>query len=132
MPLKPRAVKEAAANGNFLRASTDDAGLLDTRGGRWAPEVLQTARGDVPLEAFIDTRPDVSVVALKVALDTVRAARGIELVRTEWLQPLGRGLHFHGGKRIQPLKLSAMQKSAGRSPLQHESRPPNPESGRAA
>ena len=68
-------------------------GDIDPRGGRWATEVLQTARGDMPFEAFIDTLPDVSVVALMMAIDTVLAARGIELARTEWLKPLGRGLH---------------------------------------
>jgi hypothetical protein len=68
-------------------------GDIDPRDGRWTPEVLQTARGDIPFEAFIDSLPDVSVVALMTAIDTVLAARGIELARTEWLKPLGRGLH---------------------------------------
>ena len=56
----------------------DMTGDIDPTGGRWAPEVLKTARGDIPFETFINSLPDVSVVALMTALDTVLAARGIE------------------------------------------------------
>jgi hypothetical protein len=60
---------------------------------RWLPEAFVAASGDIPFERFIDGLPDITAVALKAAIDLVLAVRGIQLARTEWLKPLGRGLH---------------------------------------
>ena len=62
-------------------------------GGRWVPEAFQTTLGRVPFERFVDSLPSSSANALEIALDTVLAARGIDLAGTEWLRPLGKGLH---------------------------------------
>jgi hypothetical protein len=62
-------------------------------GGRWVLEAFQTALGSVPFERFVDSLPDASADALKAALDTVLFVHGIELAKTEWLRPLGKGLH---------------------------------------
>jgi hypothetical protein len=62
-------------------------------GGRWVPEAFQAPLGDIPFATFVDSLPNTSANALKIALDSVLAARGIELAGTEWLKPLGKGLH---------------------------------------
>lgn len=46
-----------------------------------------------PFTAFADSLDDFTFVALDAALRTVLAVRGLDLVRTEWLKPLGEGLH---------------------------------------
>ena len=61
--------------------------------GRWLPEAFGTVSGHIPFERFVDGLPDITAVALTAAIDLVLAVRGIDLVRTEWLKPLGRGLH---------------------------------------
>ena len=65
----------------------------EPRGGRWVPEAFQTALGNIPFATFVDGLPNASANALKIAINTVLAARGIELAGTEWLRPLGKGLH---------------------------------------
>lgn len=47
----------------------------------------------MPYERFIDGLSDFKFVALDVAVERVLCARGIDLVRTEWLKALGDGLH---------------------------------------
>lgn len=61
--------------------------------GRWIPEPFITASGDNPFERFVSRIPDVGAVALESAIRLVLATRGLDLARTEWLRPLGRGLY---------------------------------------
>jgi len=66
---------------------------IETPGGRWIPDAYQTSPGSVPFVRFVDSLPSSSANALEIALDTVLTVRGIELAGTEWLKPLGKGLH---------------------------------------
>ena len=53
-------------------------------------------RGRPPLTIWVEELTEAKFVALDAALRLVIARRGIELARTEWLKPLGDGLHeFH-------------------------------------
>jgi hypothetical protein len=61
--------------------------------GRWLPDPFLTTNGDNPFARFVAHLPDVAAVALEVAIDLVLAAQGIDLARTEWLRPLGRGAY---------------------------------------
>jgi len=52
--------------------------------------------GDVPFERFVGALSDFKFVALRAAIDRLLLICGIDLARTEWLKPLGGGLHeFH-------------------------------------
>ena len=62
-------------------------------GAFWVPEVLERPDGDVPFERFVHGLSEAKATALKAAIDRVLTVRGIALVRTEWLKPLGGGLH---------------------------------------
>lgn len=59
----------------------------------WTPEPFEADDGTVPFERFIEDLSDFKFVALDAAIRRVLAVRGIGLVQTEWLRPLGRGLH---------------------------------------
>lgn len=59
----------------------------------WTLEVYEADDGTVPFERFIDDLSDLKFAALDAAIRQVLAARGIDLVRTEWLKALGGGLH---------------------------------------
>jgi hypothetical protein len=61
--------------------------------GIWTPEPFEADDGPVPFEKFIDGLSDFKFVALDTAIDRVLSERGIDLARTEWLKPLGEGLH---------------------------------------
>src|SRR5215469_9230005 len=60
---------------------------------RWALEVFAGDDGREPITAFADDLSDTAFAALDAALKHVLAVRGIGLVSTEWLKPLGQGLH---------------------------------------
>jgi hypothetical protein len=60
---------------------------------RWTLEVFVTDNGREPFTAFADNLSDTAFSALDAALSHVLAARGIGLASTEWLKPLGHGLH---------------------------------------
>lgn len=49
--------------------------------------------GSIPFERFISDLSDFKFVALRTAIDRVLLVRGIDLVGTPWLKPLGKGLH---------------------------------------
>ena len=49
--------------------------------------------GTVPFEKFVSGLSDFKFMALGAAIDSVLSARGLELVRTEWVEALGGGLH---------------------------------------
>ena len=61
--------------------------------GLWTPEPFQTGDGLIPFERFVNDLSDSKYMALDAAIDRVLSVRGIDLVRTEWLKPLGGGLH---------------------------------------
>ena len=63
------------------------------RGGPWRLEVYETEDGRQPFIAWIEKLPETKFVSLDAALRLVLAERGLDLVRTEWLKPLGEGLH---------------------------------------
>ena len=60
---------------------------------RWSLEVFVTDDDVEPYSGFTDGLDEFSWVALDAALTHVLAERGLELVRTEWLKPVGDGLH---------------------------------------
>ena len=59
----------------------------------WTPEPFEADDGTVPFGRFVDGLSDFKFVAVDAAIRHVLTVRGIELVRTEWLKALGRGLH---------------------------------------
>jgi hypothetical protein len=59
----------------------------------WTPEPFEADDGTVPFEHFVNELSDFKFIALETAIDRVLSVRGLELVRTEWLKPLGEGLH---------------------------------------
>jgi putative component of toxin-antitoxin plasmid stabilization module len=62
-------------------------------GTPWTLEVFSTDEGREPFSAFADQLRDVAFAALDAALEHVLGLRGIDLAGTEWLKPLGQGLH---------------------------------------
>ena len=61
--------------------------------GIWTPEAYEAGDGTIPFERFVNDLSDFKLMALEAAIDRVLSERGIDLVRTEWLKPLGKGLH---------------------------------------
>jgi putative component of toxin-antitoxin plasmid stabilization module len=61
--------------------------------GAWTPEPFEADDGTVPFKRFIEELTDFKFVALDAAIERVLSVRGIDLVRTEWLKALGKGLH---------------------------------------
>jgi hypothetical protein len=59
----------------------------------WTLEVFTTDDGFEPFVTFADELSDVAFAALDAALQHVLVVRGIDLAGTEWLRPLGQGLH---------------------------------------
>lgn len=59
----------------------------------WTPEPFEADDGTVPFERFADGLSDFKFNALDMAIIHVLAVRGLDLARTEWLKPLGSGLH---------------------------------------
>lgn len=59
----------------------------------WHVEVFAQDNGFEPYTHFTDELDDFQFAALDAAVVSVLSARGIDLVRTEWLKPLGQGLH---------------------------------------
>lgn len=61
--------------------------------GPWTLEPFVADDGSVPFERFMSDLTEDAIDALDLALELVLRVRGIDLVRTEWLKPLGGGLH---------------------------------------
>ena len=59
----------------------------------WTPEPFEAADGTIPFERFINDLSDFKFIAIDTAIDRVLSVRGLDLIRTEWLKALGRGLH---------------------------------------
>lgn len=64
-----------------------------SRRAEWTLEVFEADDGSVPYKQFIEKLSDFKFAALDAAMVRVLAARGLDLVRTEWLKALGEGLH---------------------------------------
>jgi putative component of toxin-antitoxin plasmid stabilization module len=62
-------------------------------GGAWQLEVYETEDGRQPFTAWVERLSAAKFVALDAALRLVLSERGLDLARTEWLKPLGEGLH---------------------------------------
>jgi hypothetical protein len=65
--------------------------LMDRQ--QWHAEVFAQDNGFEPYTHFIDELDDFQFTALDAAIENALAVRGIDLVSTEWLKPLGQGLH---------------------------------------
>jgi putative component of toxin-antitoxin plasmid stabilization module len=74
-----------------MRPAAHNGGSMPESG--WELQVFVTDRGVEPFTRFIDELDEFRWAALDAALRTVLAVRGLDLVRTEWLKPLGQGLH---------------------------------------
>ncbi len=59
----------------------------------WRLEVYETEDGRQPFTAWAEKLSETKFVALDAALRLVLAERGLDLARSEWLKPLGEGLH---------------------------------------
>ena len=74
-------------------------------GGAWHLEVYETEDGRQPFTAWVEKLSETKFVALDAALRLVLSERGLDLARTEWLKPLGEGLHEfrvrHDGDEIR-------------------------------
>jgi putative component of toxin-antitoxin plasmid stabilization module len=59
----------------------------------WTLEIYEPESGRAPFNRFLNGLDDFEFAALDAALRVVLQSRGLELARTEWLKPLGGGLH---------------------------------------
>jgi hypothetical protein len=66
---------------------------MTTPDGSWSLEVFATPDGVEPFTAFQNVLDEAEWAALDAALTRVLAVRGIDLASSEWLKPLGQGLH---------------------------------------
>lgn len=62
-------------------------------GGAWQLEVYETEDGRQPFTTWVEKLSETKFVSLDAALRIVLSERGLDLGRTEWLKPLGDGLH---------------------------------------
>lgn len=72
---------------------THSSGRSGSTAPDWNLEPYAAEDGSRPFEAFLDDLDDFTFAALDAALRHVLGRRGIDLARTEWLKPLGDGLH---------------------------------------
>ncbi|WP_419932892.1 hypothetical protein [Candidatus Poriferisodalis sp.] len=61
--------------------------------GMWTVEVFEADNGTVPFERFAASLSDFKFAALDMAIEHVLADRGLDLAGTQWLRPVGQGLH---------------------------------------
>ncbi|MCY3607051.1 MAG: hypothetical protein OXG57_01265 [Acidimicrobiaceae bacterium] len=59
----------------------------------WTVEVFEADDGSMPFERFAKSLSDFKFAALDMAIKHILAGRGLDLVGTNWLRPLGKGLH---------------------------------------
>ena len=67
----------------------------------------------MPFARFVKSLSDFKFEALDAAIDCVLVRRGLDLVRTEWLKPLGGGLHEF---RVRHTAREIAQMSGGAAP----------------
>ncbi|MHB1969355.1 MAG: hypothetical protein ACYCPK_03865 [Acidimicrobiales bacterium] len=58
-----------------------------------APDFYQEPDGRYPVEEWLKKLPKVKQLAVKAAIRHVLQPRGMDLAKSEWLKPLGKGLH---------------------------------------
>ena len=61
--------------------------------GVWTLEVFEAADGREPFSEWMNGLSEGKFAALDAALRQVLSERGLDLAQTEWLKPLGNGLH---------------------------------------
>lgn len=61
--------------------------------GVWTLEVFETSDGREPFAKWMQGLSEEKFAALDAALRLVLSERGLDLAQTEWLKPLGNGLH---------------------------------------
>jgi putative component of toxin-antitoxin plasmid stabilization module len=83
--------------------------------GSWKLEFFEDDEGRAPMEKFLDTLPDAKFAALDAALSQVLARDGLGLAGSQWLKPLGDGLHEFRVRHSQA-EILALHRSAGYSP----------------
>jgi putative component of toxin-antitoxin plasmid stabilization module len=66
---------------------------VTARSGSWTPESFVADDGAVPFQRFVDGLPDFKFIALDTAIVRVLSVRGLDLGGSEWLKPMGKGLH---------------------------------------
>jgi putative component of toxin-antitoxin plasmid stabilization module len=80
-------------------------------------EVFEADNGSVPYERFVARLSDFKFAALDAAVTRVLVVRGLDLARTEWLKPLGEGLHEfrvrHGAEEITRMFGSSVVSGGG-------------------
>jgi putative component of toxin-antitoxin plasmid stabilization module len=59
----------------------------------WNVEVYEDENGRAPFTNWTEKLTEAKFVALDAAIRLVLSERGLDLARTEWLKPLGGGLH---------------------------------------
>ena len=59
----------------------------------WTLQPFRSDDGSIPLQRFLDGLSEYQRISVHAALQRGLAMRGIELVSTQWLKPLGGGLH---------------------------------------
>ena len=67
--------------------------LVPSERGLWTVEVYEDADGTQPFASWLNRLSEAKFVALDAAIRLVLSERGLDLARTEWLKPLGEGLH---------------------------------------
>ena len=67
--------------------------LVPNERGLWTVEVYEDADGTQPFASWLNRLSEAKFVALDAAIRLVLSERGLDLARTEWLKPLGEGLH---------------------------------------
>jgi putative component of toxin-antitoxin plasmid stabilization module len=61
--------------------------------GPWHSVIFEDDNGKEPFMVFRDSLDETKQQALHEAIKNVLEVRGLDLVKTEWLKPLGQGLH---------------------------------------
>jgi hypothetical protein len=97
-PGESRPGKFRRPNGRHIRTpSTRPAIVMPSPIGpplpRWTIEAFEADDGTVPIERFVEGLPEPKYAALRMAIRWVLAVHGLDLAKTEWLKPLGAGLH---------------------------------------
>jgi len=67
--------------------------LVPSERGLWTVEVYEDPYGKQPFTSWLKGLSEAKFVALDAAIRLVLSERGLDLARTEWLKPLGEGLH---------------------------------------
>ena len=78
----------------------------------WSAEFYEDSHGRMPVKRWMDKLPNVQAAAMGVAVERILQPRGLDLVGTPWLRPLGDGL-FEFRVRHSAEEIQAMYSAAG-------------------